>query len=57
MQWLTFHARHEGARGLSDADTDPEAVLDRATAEPGGSRRMEVSPNGVRALRVGSDDT
>jgi nitrite reductase/ring-hydroxylating ferredoxin subunit len=29
-QWLTFHAEHEGARGLSSADTDPQTVVNRA---------------------------
>ncbi|MDP9497595.1 MAG: Rieske 2Fe-2S domain-containing protein [Actinomycetota bacterium] len=29
-QWVTFHAEHEGAQGLSHADTDPRTVLERA---------------------------
>lgn len=29
QQWLTFHADHEGARGLSGKDANPQAVVDR----------------------------
>ncbi len=29
-RWLTFHAEHQGAQGLSDAGTDPQTVLERA---------------------------
>jgi len=29
QQWLTFHADHEGARGLSGKDANPAAVVER----------------------------
>ncbi len=28
MRWLEFHDRHEGAKGLSGADVDPEAYVE-----------------------------
>ena len=42
IRWLEFHDQHEGARGLSGEDADPEQVVGDAAGEPaetaGGAR-------------------
>jgi iron-sulfur cluster repair protein YtfE (RIC family) len=34
MQWLKFHDDHDGARGLTDTDADPQAVVAAEPPEP-----------------------
>ena len=33
MRWLEFHDRHDGARGLSGEDEDPDALVEAAVEE------------------------